>query len=620
VTHIDKGNTSRRNAGSGLLDRAVGLLAPAAALRRAIALTDRGEVARAFRLFARAARAGIAEAEYRVGRSYLEGSVVPVSRADGARWLERAAIQGHVDAQWLLGVLYAHGVGTPANRQQIQCGGAAPSLFSAGEAPQPDFVAAEKWARRAAEHGSADGQALLAYILSCGPESMRNPEEAHRWYERSAQADCPQGALGYALSLMRLVKCEEDKLNVAVHLRRAAQAGLAPAIHLLGVLTERGAGIERDQAAAAQLYRQAAAKGNRSGQASWGRALMWGLGVEPNPAEGESWLRRAALAGDPDAAALVGDLYVKGGALPPNYAEAAIWFRRAAETGHCTAARALGLLYLSGAGVARDPKEAAHWLRISAEAGDPHARVDLAILLLKGVGDGRPEDLAKARRWLEQAAESGNLVAAFNYGLCLLEGAGLERDERKAAQWLRRAADGVVDAQYWYGRMLAEGRGVEADAEAGRAWIARAAALGMADAEAALAEMMVNGRGGPRDQSTATALFEKAARKGHIGAMFALGALARNQAEWTPISRPDCAANNNFKARSEAKPASAFADSAPSSAGSDLLMDRAVAQRWLEAAADRGHPEACKLLSSAFQLDQRASSGMPTRIGIIPPG
>src|ERR1700737_3655154 len=228
VTRIDKGKTSRRNAGSGrlgLLDRAVGRLSPAAALRRAIALTDRGQVARAFRLFARAARAGTAEAEYRVGRSYLEGSVVPVSRADGARWLERAAIQGHVEAQWLLAALYAPGVGTPANRQQIQGERAAPSLFSAGEAPEPDFVAAEKWARRAAEHGSADGQAVLANILTCGPESMRNPEEAHRWYARSAQAGCPQGALGYALSLARLVKCEEDKREVAAHPRGAARAG-----------------------------------------------------------------------------------------------------------------------------------------------------------------------------------------------------------------------------------------------------------------------------------------------------------------------------------------------------------------------------------------------------------
>src|SRR5258708_34201841 len=120
--------------------------------------------------------------------------------------------------------------------------------------------------------------------------------------------------------------------------------------------------------------------------------------------------------------------------------------------------------------------------------------------------------------------------------------------------------------------MLAEGRGIEADAKAGRAWIARAAALGMADAEAALAEMMMNGRGGPRDQSTATALFEKAARKGHVGAMFALGALARNQAEWKPVNRADSAPNHSFRARPDAKPAYSFADGAPSNPVADLAQ------------------------------------------------
>ena len=98
-----------------------------------------------------------------------------------------------------------------------------------------------------------------------------------------------------------------------------------------------------------------------------------------------------------------------------------------------------------------------------------------------------------------------------------------------------------------YGRMLAEGRGVAPDLEEARAWFARAAESGLPDAEVAVAEMMVNGRGGPRDQSTATALFEKAARKGHVGAMFALGALARNQAEWKPVSRPDCAPNHKVE-------------------------------------------------------------------------
>ena len=146
MTRIDKGKTGGRKMGSGrlgLLDRAVASLSPSAALRRAIALTDRGQAARAFQLFSRAARAGIAEAEYRVGRCYLEGSVVPVSRADAARWFERAATEGHVEAQWLLAALYVHGVGTSANRQPIQGERAVACLFSGGEAPEPDFVAAE---------------------------------------------------------------------------------------------------------------------------------------------------------------------------------------------------------------------------------------------------------------------------------------------------------------------------------------------------------------------------------------------------------------------------------------------------------------------------------------------
>jgi uncharacterized protein len=543
---------------ASFLDRVIGRLSASAALRRAIRLNKQSQTTRAFALFARAAGAGIAEAEYRVGRCYLEGSSVPVSLTESVRWLTRAAAQDHVEAQWLLAALHVHGVGAEADPRALAGETASTNLFSAKQALDPDFVAAEKWARRAAERGSADGQAVLAYILTSGPESMRNLEEAHAWYQRAAEAGCPQGALGYAQSLARSVKDEEGRRRVVENLRCAAQAGLAPATHLLGVMTEHGCGTERDPAAAAEFYRQAAAKDNRSGQANWGRVLTVGLGVEPNPAEGESWLRRAGLAGDPDAAALVGDLYAKGGSLPPNYAEAAIWFRRAAEAGHKTAARALGLLYLTGAGVARDPKEAANWLRIAVDAGDSQARVDLANLLLRGFGDGRVEDLINARHWLEQAASAGNLVAAFNYGLCLAEGAGVERDERQAVRYLRRAADGVANAQYWYGRMLVDGRGTEANAEAGRTWIARAAAVGVADAEAALAEMMVNGRGGPRDRLAAAALFEKAAGKGHVGAMYALGLL--------------------------------------SDGGHDMPPDPAVAQHWFRAAAERGHAEAQKML------------------------
>jgi TPR repeat protein len=431
----------------------------------------------------------------------------------------------------------------------------AAGLFSGDEGPEPDFVQAEIWARRAAEAESADGQAVLAFILSAGPEALRNEAKAVSWYHLSASSGSPQGDLGYGLSLLRSAKGRRDKEHKACeHICRAAKAGLPPAIYWLGVLTEGGMGTERDLAAAAQLYGRAAAMGHRSAQASWGRALMAGSGVDPNPTEGETWLRRAALAGDPEAATLLGNLYAANDKLPPNFAEAAIWFRRAAEAGDPVAARALGLMCLNGAGTPRDPQEAAHWLRIATDAGDGRARLELASLILRGLADSDAEGKASAREWLERAAESQNFVAALNLGLCLLDGIGVEKDERQAAQWLRRAAGGVALGQYWYGRALDEGRGVTANAEAGRAWIARAAAVGIPEAEAALAEMMVNGRGGAADRTTAMALFEKAAGKGHVGAMFALGALT------------------------------------------DQASNRALSQRWLRAAAERGHGKAQQML------------------------
>ena len=111
---------------------------------------------------------------------------------------------------------------------------------------RPDFKSAIKWARQAAEAGSAKGQALLAYVLTYGPESMRDLAEAHQWYECSATARCPEGNLGYALSLVRRATREDDQRRLHEQLRRAAEAELPTAMYLLGVLTEAGKGDASD--------------------------------------------------------------------------------------------------------------------------------------------------------------------------------------------------------------------------------------------------------------------------------------------------------------------------------------------------------------------------------------
>ena len=54
----------------------------------------------------------------------------------------------------------------------------------------------------------------------------------------------------------------------------------------------------------------------------------------------------------------------------------------------------------------------------------------------------------------------------------------MPRNDQQAVEWLKRAAEGITEAQYWYGRMLAEGRGVEVDLDEARFWFSKAAELG----------------------------------------------------------------------------------------------------------------------------------------------
>ena len=62
-----------------LLDRLIGKASPAAALRRAMALIEKEQYSEALPLLTRAAEAGLAEAQYQIGRLYLQGSSLPYS-------------------------------------------------------------------------------------------------------------------------------------------------------------------------------------------------------------------------------------------------------------------------------------------------------------------------------------------------------------------------------------------------------------------------------------------------------------------------------------------------------------------------------------------------------------
>ena len=180
---------------TGVFGKLQAAVSSAARLRQAIAQADAGQVAEAFPVLARAAQKGDAEAQFRVGRAYLEGAGVPPSRIMAAQWLECAAATGKVEAQMMLATLYLTGGGP------TEAGTSA--LFGGTDAGQPDYAKAAQWARLAAAQGSGEALALLGYVATSGPEEMRDLAAADAAYARSAELGCPQGSLGHGMAILR---------------------------------------------------------------------------------------------------------------------------------------------------------------------------------------------------------------------------------------------------------------------------------------------------------------------------------------------------------------------------------------------------------------------------------
>ncbi|AOW47646.1 tetratricopeptide repeat protein [Acetobacter ascendens] len=478
------------------------------------------EPADAFSKLAVLAREGSPEAQFLVGQCYLTAQGAPPDLVEGARWVRRAGQNGWAQASFVLATLYLHGL-----PQEVDAD-APKSIFddSAEQTKrEPDFIKAAHWAQRAAEAGYADAQALYGYILTAGPESIRNPEQALEWYRAAASNGCVQGHLGIGLAALAQAKTQEDYTAAAVELKKAADGGMGTGLYLMGVMTERGIGVPQNIPESTQYFAKAAEKKVRGAQAKYGLALLSGKGVARDAVRGETWLRRAALAGDAEAAAILGDMHGRGGEMPPNYAEAISWYRFASDQGHAASSRTLGNIYLSGVGVPKDPQAAAQWFKIAAEQGDKEATAELGNLALAGIVP--TAEAAEVLECYRNAAAQDDFLAAFNVGVALAQGVGSQKNEEEALKWIRKAADKVVNAQYWYGRMLLEGRGAERNPQEGREWVEKAAETGMTEAQLAYGHLLITGTGGPKDHPQALEWYKKAADAGNVDAMFSIGAM-----------------------------------------------------------------------------------------------
>ena len=131
---------------------------------KAVEVYNKGSYIQALNTFYVLAKNGDAEAQYNVGMIYANGKGVKADLSEAMKWYEKAALQGHIEAQHALGLLNTH---------------AGNYIFANPE----DSV---KWFRAAAEQGHASSQHFLADAYVEGDGVVRNYAEAAKWYQKAA--------------------------------------------------------------------------------------------------------------------------------------------------------------------------------------------------------------------------------------------------------------------------------------------------------------------------------------------------------------------------------------------------------------------------------------------------
>lgn len=147
----------------------------------------------------------------------------------------------------------------------------------------------------------------------------------------------------------------------------------------------------------------------------------------------------------------------------------------------------------------------------------------IAIIIMLGYGAAFGQNDSFFATELEALANEGDVEAQRNLGYMYWLGNEVAQDEKKAFEWLLKAAEnGDVTAQKAVSGFYHMGSGVEQDYTKAFEWMERAAQKGDAEAQLNLAQYYYEGRGVARDVDRTVEWLEKSASQGNAAAVNAL--------------------------------------------------------------------------------------------------
>lgn len=437
-------------------------------------------------IITRKANAGDVLAQHELALRYLLGRGAAPDTSRAVYWMKRAADQDYIPARFNEAIMYYHGWGVPW-----------------------DPFEAFRLFRSCAMKSMPEAEYAMAQFLTEDLIVPRDFEEAYRWVKKAADA-------GFAPAKEALERLEKRGFGPGHSDSTKSARSQAPNTGLVFLDFAPEAGIG---ASDSLLLREAIANA--------GPTLRKALGMS-KLLEGESVadslslaaIRQAAESGSPEALSVLGRSYERGVGVPKSVVKACAFYVRAIRV---ESPRAPELLYNL-----LQQKSTLPQIKAASGRGDPEAEFawgGISALGFDGVLAQMQGYLTgdEAFRILAGAADKGYGPALVETGLAYYSGRWVAQDPEKALElWTKAASLGSKDAMVRIALMTLRSPTDTSGRREAVTLLHRAADEGSVLAEVGLGYCYETGTGAPREDAEAALYYRAASMRGSQDAFRAL--------------------------------------------------------------------------------------------------
>lgn len=347
------------------------------------------------------------------------------------RYQELASLNGNSSAQYMVGFMFATGVGGAVERDQAK---------------------ALLYHTFAAMGGNTKSQMTAAYRHHTAVGTPRNCNEAAFWYKEVADKAIaysrtgPPGGVALQRDAYRIADENggvygegASVVSSGFYANRAgpssdSHAALDDVLEYLDLLSRKG-----DPKATFSLGRLHY-EGSRTMKRNLRTARLYFTIVAR-----KYWAKDGSILTEDNgigriaakAAGYMGRMFLRGEGTEQSFEKALTWFNRGIKNGDSLCQYEMGVMYLHGLGVKKDAITAADYFKVAADQDFPSAQVNLGKLFLD------QGDVQTATRFFELAARHNHIEAFYHLAEMSNSGVGRERSCGVATVYYKLVAEKV---------------------------------------------------------------------------------------------------------------------------------------------------------------------------------